>query len=158
MERHDSFILVIFGASGDLTKRKLIPALFALYKQNLLTEQFAILGVSRSDLSDTAFRERMSEGIKLYSEKQPEEKMLSSFCKNIHYQSLDAGNSPDYARLRTRLFQIDTELKTRGNYIYYLSTSPNLFPIITESLGNEDLNKEGNGSGWKRIVIEKPFG
>src|SRR5574341_256542 len=158
MERHDSFILVIFGASGDLTKRKLIPALFALYKQNLLTEQFAILGVSRSDLSDTAFRERMSEGIKLYSEKQPEEKMLNSFCKNIHYQSLDAGNSTDYTRLRTRIFQIETELKTRGNYIYYLSTSPNLFPTITESLGKQNLEKEVNGSSWKRIVIEKPFG
>lgn len=158
MERPDSFILVIFGASGDLTKRKLIPALFALYKQNLLPDRFAVLGVSRSDLSDTAFRERINEGIKLYSEKQPEEQMLNSFCKNIYYQSLDAGNSPDYARLRTRLFQIDTELKTRGNYIYYLSTSPNLFPTITELLGKQNLEKEGNSSSWKRIIIEKPFG
>ena len=158
MERPDSFILVIFGASGDLTKRKLIPALFALYKQNLLPDRFAVLGVSRSDLSDTAFRERMNEGIKLYSEKQPEEKMLNTFCKNIYYPPLDASNGSEYAKLKTRLFQIDAELKTHGNYIYYLSTSPNLFPAITESLGKQNLEKEGNGSSWKRIIIEKPFG
>src|SRR3970040_1473542 len=158
MERPDSFILVIFGASGDLTKRKLIPALFALYKQNLLSDRFALLGFSRSDLSDTAFRERMTEGIKLYCEKQPEEKILNPFCKNIYYQPLDASNGSEYTKLKTSLFQINAELKTHGNYIYYLSTSPNLFPAITESLGKQNLEKEGNGSSWKRIIIEKPFG
>ncbi|MCI0454444.1 MAG: glucose-6-phosphate dehydrogenase [Candidatus Dadabacteria bacterium] len=158
MERSPNFILVIFGASGDLTKRKLMPALYALYKQNLLSERFAILGTSRSALSDEAFRERIIEGIKIYGDKNAEEHMLHSFSKNVYYLPFDAAKNLDYPKLKARLSKIDDELKIEGNYIYYLSTSPNLFPIITESLGIEGLNKEGNGSGWKRIVIEKPFG
>jgi glucose-6-phosphate 1-dehydrogenase len=158
MERPDNFTLVIFGASGDLTKRKLMPALFALYKQNLLSERFAVLGTSRSELSDEAFRERIIEGIKLYGEKEADENMLHSFSKNVYYLPFDAAKSMDYPKLKARLSKIDYELKIKGNYIYYLSTSPNLFPIIADSLGKEGLNKEENSTGWKRIVIEKPFG
>ncbi len=158
MERSPNFILVIFGASGDLTKRKLMPALYALYKQNLLSERFAILGTSRSELSDEAFRERIIEGIKIYGDKNAEEHMLHSFSKNVYYLPFDAAKNLDYPKLKAKLSKIDDELKIGDNYIYYLSTSPNLFPTIAESLGKEGLNKEKYGDGWKRVVIEKPFG
>ncbi len=159
MERPENCIIVIFGASGDLTKRKLVPALFNLYHQKLLPEQFAILGVSRSSLSDDPFRERMTENIQLFAEEKPvNESDLKNFAKNLFYQSIDTSQAKDYEQVKSRLDELDKTFQIGGNYIYYLSTPPHLYEPITANLGQCGLNAQSAGASLKRIIIEKPFG
>lgn len=159
MEKPTQCVVVIFGASGDLTKRKLVPALFASFRQKLLPECFAVLGVSRTEFSDEEFRRRMIESVREYSEQKPvDAKLLDSFVKNLYYQAIDTSSADDYARVKTKLAEIDKKCHTGGNYVFYLSTPPSLYAIIPEHLGRQGLNRQGNGEGWKRIIIEKPFG
>lgn len=159
MKETDDHILVIFGASGDLTYRKLVPALFDLHAQNLLPEQFAILGVSRTQLSDNTFREKMKKGILSFANFGEELKdRIDEFLKRIYYQSLNTFEADDYANLKGRLEGLDNEIGTDGNYLYYLSTPPSLYKIIPENLARHELNKQKKSSAWKRIIIEKPFG
>ncbi|HCO68840.1 MAG TPA: glucose-6-phosphate dehydrogenase [Dysgonomonas sp.] len=150
-------VLVIFGASGDLTYRKLVPALFDLYIQDLLPENFRVLGVARSDFSDDSFRKKMSEGITNYSSLYHSRKEeLDYFLSSIHYLSINTDNPSDYSTLKSELEQLDTEYKTDGNYLFYLSTPPSLYPLIPRYLALQGLNKkEGK---IRRIIIEKPFG
>ncbi|MBI4228767.1 MAG: glucose-6-phosphate dehydrogenase [Deltaproteobacteria bacterium] len=159
MARPDNCVVVIFGASGDLTKRKLIPALYALYLQNELPKQFAVLGTSRTPISDPDFQKRIVEDVKTFSSKKPiDRKRLIEFSKNFYYQSLDATNADEYEILKKRLSDLSKKAKSNENYLYYLSTSPTLFPMIAENLGKKGLQKEKSGTGWKRITVEKPFG
>jgi len=159
MDKPDSCVVVIFGASGDLTKRKLMPALFALFKQGLLSDEFAILGTSRSPYSDDDYREKMREDIKTYGRaKGNDKKNLDSFVKHAYYLSMDASHPDEYKKLKSKLSVIDKEQGTKENYIYYMSTSPSLYKTIAENLGGKGLQAEGNGNGWKRIIVEKPFG
>lgn len=159
MAKPDNCVVVIFGASGDLTKRKLVPALYALYIQNELPKQFAVLGTSRSPISDIDFQKRIVEDIKAFGPKKPiDRKKLSEFSKNFYYQPLDATNADEFELLKNRLSDLSKRTKSNENYLYYLSTSPALFPTIAENLGKKGLQKEQNGTGWKRIIIEKPFG
>lgn len=149
--------LVIFGASGDLTYRKLIPAVFDLHKQGSLPANFAVLGVARSELSDNAFREKMKEGIKSFAiAKDISEEELNEFCKKLYYLSIDTKDANDYAKLKLRLEELDKSDNTAGNYIFYLSTPPSLYPLIPRFLAQQGLNKAENG--FRRIIIEKPFG
>lgn len=149
--------LIIFGASGDLTYRKLIPAVYDLYKQNSLPENFAVLGVARSPFTDETFREKMRDGIKQFAlAKNPSEEDLEIFCQKLHYLSINTDKGEEYAKLTERLRQIDESEKTAGNYIFYLSTPPAMYPLIPKYLAEQGLNKqEGN---FRRIIIEKPFG
>ena len=159
MKLPDNCTLVIFGASGDLTQRKLVPALFDLYQQNVLPKQFAVLGVSRTTFSDEAFQKRMIEGVKLYSKRKPVEmKLLRVFSKRLYYQSINTNDGAEYEKVKARLSEIDRELKTGENYIFYVSTPPSMYGIIPQHLGAQGLQHQGNGDGWKRIIIEKPFG
>ncbi len=159
MEKPQSCIVVIFGASGDLTKRKLMPAIYALYRQGLLPDRFAILGTSRSPYTDAAFRKKIVQDVKTYAGlKKKDLKQLTAFSKHIYYQANDATKLSDYDDLKTKLASIDKELRIGGNYIYYLSTSPSLYTKIAENLGAKELQVEKNGKQWKRIIIEKPFG
>ncbi len=159
MAQDNNCIIVIFGASGDLTKRKLMPAIYALYRQNLLPKNFAILGTSRSPYSDEAFRKKIVSDIKTYAKlKRADQKQLVHFSKHLYYQALDATKIEHYEDLKVRLSEIDKKLKVGGNYIYYLSTSPSLYTSIATNLGKKGLQTEGKNSSWKRIVIEKPFG
>lgn len=159
MERPDNCVVVIFGASGDLTKRKLVPALFALYLQNSLPEHFAVLGLSRSPVSDNDFQTRIIEDVKKFGGKGSiDDNKLLEFSKNFYYLPLDATNAAEYDILKNRLIELSKKIDSPNNYLYYLSTSPTLFPIIAENLGLKGLQKEGIGDGWKRIIIEKPFG
>lgn len=159
MTKPDNHILVIFGASGDLTYRKLVPALFDLYAQNLLPEKSAILGVSRTNFSDKDFRDKMKKGIGQFANfgKDQTDK-IDTFLPKLYYQSLNTFEAEEYAKLKDRLESIDTEMATGGNYLYYLSTPPNLYSIIPENLAAHKLNKQSNSKKWKRIIIEKPFG
>jgi len=153
MKQSESHILVIFGASGDLTKRKLIPALYELHTQQLLPEKLAVLGVSRTELSDSDFREKMKEFLSV----QPHnEKDIEAFLEHLYYQPLSTADSSEYSILKARLESLGKELSIPENYIYYLSTPPNLYQVIPQSLAEVGLNDSSRG--FKRLIIEKPFG
>lgn len=153
MKQSESHILVIFGASGDLTKRKLIPALYELHTQQLLPEKLAVLGVSRTDLSDSDFREKMKEFLSI----QPHnEKDIEAFLEHLYYQPLSTADYTEYPILKSRLESLGKELSIPENYIYYLSTPPNLYQVIPKSLAEVGLND--SSKGFKRLIIEKPFG
>lgn len=153
MKQSEPHILVIFGASGDLTKRKLIPALFELHTQNLLPEQFAVLGASRTNLTDQEFRERMME----FLPSQPQNlKDIEAFLEHLHYQAVSTADASDYPALKSRLDELRNQLSIPENYIFYLSTPPNLYEIIPQSLAEVGLNDATYG--FKRLIVEKPFG
>ncbi len=152
----DPLIFAIFGASGDLARRKLIPAVFDLFKRNYLPDHFALLGISRSNLGDEQFRERVffhNEFLDLSGETEETKK---AFANRLAYQTIDTNDSADYAKVKTRLEAMDAEFQTAGNCIYYLSTPPVLYDKIPAFLAEHGLNrKEGS---YRRLVIEKPFG
>ncbi len=159
MKKPENHILVIFGASGDLTLRKLVPALFDLYQQKLLPDAFAVLGVSRTELSDEAFRDKMKKGLDEFPNIKPSgngEEM--DFMKKLYYQPIETSDSADYAKLKNRLDTLDVQLQTGGNFIYYMATPPGLYEVIPKCLADHGLNKEGRQTGWRRLIIEKPFG
>ncbi|MFK7922587.1 MAG: glucose-6-phosphate dehydrogenase [Bacteroidia bacterium] len=152
-------ILTIFGASGDLTYRKLVPAIFDLYQQDFLPSCFAVLGISRTNFSDEAFREKMIEGIKNFSKTDTsDDARIASFAKMLFYISVQTKEVDDYAKVKAKLSELDSECGTQGNYIFYLSTPPSLYEVIPANLATHGLNQEEEGNGWKRVIIEKPFG
>jgi len=158
MKKPENLILVIFGASGDLTKRKLIPGLFDLYCQGLLPESFCILGVSRTNLSNQDFREKMDGSIVKYNKLNANNKnKRNEFCKLLYYEPIDTASEPDYMRIKKRLADLDNVHHTYQNFIFYLSTPPVLYDIIPRHLYSAGLSDEKRNS-FKRIVIEKPFG
>ncbi len=146
--------IVIFGASGDLTHRKLIPALYNLYKIGRLSENFSVLGVARSELNDETFREKMREALIHNEETTPE--TLDAFCSHLYYQAVNTSDAQDYGKLVPRLDDLHDKYKTCGNTLYYMSTPPSLYGVIPECLAAHGLNTEEYG--WKRIIVEKPFG
>lgn len=150
----DNNCIVIFGASGDLTHRKLIPALYNLYKIGRLSENFSVLGVARSDLNDETFREKMREALIHNEETTPD--TLDAFCSNLYYQAVNTSDAQDYGKLVPRLDELHDKYQTCGNTLYYMSTPPSLYGVIPECLAAHGLNTEEYG--WKRIIVEKPFG
>jgi glucose-6-phosphate 1-dehydrogenase len=149
MKSPDSHIIIIFGASGDLTKRKLIPAIYQLFVDSLLPENFAILGASRTELNDEEFRERMKEFL-------PQGDQLNTFLDKLYYQPIDPTDQKDFEILKSRLEQLRNKMGIPANYLFYLSTPPNLYGVIPEKLAAAGLNNADDG--FKRLVIEKPFG
>ena len=145
--------IVIFGASGDLTHRKLIPALYNLFKFGRLNK-FSVLGVARSELNDETFREKMREALLETEETTPE--TLDAFCSHLYYQAVNTSDAADYGKLVPRLKELHTKYQTNGNTLYYMSTPPSLYGVIPECLAAHGLNTEEDG--WKRIIVEKPFG
>lgn len=150
----DNNCIVIFGASGDLTHRKLIPALYNLYKIGRLSENFSVLGVARSELNDETFREKMREALIHNEETTPE--TLDAFCSHLYYQAVNTSDAQDYGKLVPRLDELHDKYQTCGNTLYYMSTPPSLYGVIPECLAAHGLNTEEYG--WKRIIVEKPFG
>lgn len=150
----DNNCIVIFGASGDLTHRKLIPALYNLFKIGRLSEHFSVLGVARSELNDETFREKMREALINNEETTPE--TLDEFCSHLYYQAINTSDAADYGKLVPRLDELHDKYQTCGNTLYYMSTPPSLYGVIPECLAAHGLNTEEYG--WKRIIVEKPFG
>ncbi|MGR5177702.1 glucose-6-phosphate dehydrogenase [Vibrio mediterranei] len=147
--------IVIFGASGDLTYRKLIPALYHLYASDQLPKSFAILGVSRTQYSDESYREKLKTSLQEMEKTEPE--TLDAFCNHLHYQAIDTSDTQDYAKLATRLDDVAHQYGfEQRNTLFYLATPPSLYSIIPASLAAHGLNDESQG--WKRLIIEKPFG
>ncbi len=152
----EPLIFAIFGASGDLAKRKLIPAVFDLFKREYLPDNFALLGISRSKMSDDEFRTKVfleNEFIDLSGET---EQTKSAFAERLSYQPIDTNAQEDYAKVKTRIEELDAKFKTAGNCIFYLSTPPVLYEKIPAFLAHHGLHKQ-EGS-YRRLVIEKPFG
>lgn len=148
-------ILVIFGASGDLTKRKLLPALFHLRQNNLLPEQFAIVGVARRPLGDE-FAKDMREGIVEFGGADASDPKLDEFVSHISYFPLNFDQSSDYAGLKAELDRIDKDRNIGGKRLFYLATAPEFFTGIIENLGAQGMAQPERGTA--SIVIEKPFG
>lgn len=154
MKKPDNNSLVIFGASGDLTHRKLIPALFHLFKNGRLADDFAILGVSRTEFTDEQYREKLSDI--LSRSENIEKSEMDEFFTHVYYQAIDTANVEDYAKVKVRLEEFEQTHHTHGNTLFYLSTPPSLYPVIPACLAAHGLNHQNNG--WKRLVVEKPFG
>ncbi|MDR1743148.1 MAG: glucose-6-phosphate dehydrogenase [Dysgonamonadaceae bacterium] len=149
--------LVIFGASGDLTYRKLLPAVFNLYVNHSLPEGYVVLGVSRTKYTDNAFRRKMKEGIREFSLfPKAEAKTINEFLSKVFYLSIQTDQSADYEILKNKLADLNEKFDLQKNCIFYLSTPPSLYPIIPKHLYSHGLTLEQKG--FRRIIIEKPFG
>ncbi|MFI5212185.1 MAG: glucose-6-phosphate dehydrogenase, partial [Ignavibacteria bacterium] len=155
MKKPQNCIITIFGASGDLTKRKLMPAIFELFKKDMLPEKFAVLGTSSSVLSDDKFRENMKAAI-IATDKDSDAKELDGFLQTLNYFPANFTEKDTYRKISERMKTLDNTCGNDCNYIFYLATIPGLFQTIISGLGEAGLNKSGNG--YRRIVVEKPFG
>src|SRR5882762_631033 len=151
--------VILFGASGDLAKRKVIPAMYDLAQHNSLGERYAIIGFARTPMTDESFRATIGEAAKTISEVGPiDPAKWNDFSSNLYYSAGEYGDLNSYAQLAKRLVEIDKEKKLGGNRLFYLSTPPEVYPDIVEQLGRAGLAKPSNPNSWVRIIIEKPFG
>jgi glucose-6-phosphate 1-dehydrogenase len=149
----DDCILVIFGASGDLTARKLFPALYSLAYRRLLPEHFAVVGISRTEETDDEFRERMKEAVQAHSRDEFRDDVWELLASGMRYVAMDFADEGREDMLAKTLTQLDEERGTRGNRVYYLATPPAAFETVVTALG-----KRRSAQGWVRLIIEKPFG
>jgi glucose-6-phosphate 1-dehydrogenase len=150
-------ILVIFGASGDLTKRLLMPALYNLACDGLLPQQFAILGIAMDEFTTESFRERMTAGIKQFStRKEFDAKTWDWLCPRLNYTPGKFDDPAAYARMSELVTQLDQQYQARGNVLFYMATPPSVFGLISDNL--ERAGFKTSSAGWKRIIVEKPFG
>jgi glucose-6-phosphate 1-dehydrogenase len=151
-------IMVIFGASGDLTKRKLLPALYTLARERLLPSAFAVVGFARRPIGDEGFREQMREGCEKHARRRPVDKTLwASFASGIYYHQGAFDDLGAYSTLKARLEEIDAKQGISANRLYYLSTPPSAYPQIIENLGKAGLVSRAY-QPFTRIIVEKPFG
>ncbi len=148
--------IVIFGASGDLTGRKLIPSLFNLYCKKRLPDNFRVVGVARRPWNDEKFRSDMESDLKEFAPKKYNAETWSEFAPNLFYQPGDLNVTEDIEQLKERLVDLEGQSEGPNNRIYYLAIAPRLYEVSIKNLGEAELVNESNG--WRRVVIEKPFG
>jgi glucose-6-phosphate 1-dehydrogenase len=149
--------MVIYGASGDLTKRKLLPALANLAQEGLLSRQFAIIGFSSDQMTTEAFREKLTTEMKAFAPESLNDELWKWFLERIYYVQGDFNDSAAYQRLKDEVAAAEKEHITQGNRFHYLAVAPAFFSTIVRKLGEAGLTKEINGN-WTRVIIEKPFG
>ena len=149
--------MVIFGASGDLTARKLVPALYDLAEGRRLPMEFAVVGVSRTEMSHEEFRKKLRVALDRQRPGRVSDEVWTSFCGSVFYLPGDSKDPQTYRELKNFLRDLDASKGTRGNRTFYLASSPSLVSPIVERLGEVGLN-EGESDGWARLVVEKPFG
>ena len=166
----DPCVMVIFGGTGDLTKRKLIPALYTLATGGLLSREFSVVGIGRTPLTSEAFREQLTQDMQRFATQKVDGARWADFASRIYYVQGDLQDPGLYERLGAQLTEIDTTHGTRGNYFYYLAINPEFFLTTIRQLDAQGLMKEGEGAaangagaagrahGWRRVIIEKPFG
>ncbi len=152
--------VVFFGASGDLFKRMLLPAMYSLRVRGILPNDFAIVGFSRTQFSDDDFRKYCKEQLDIFApdDAKPQAAVWEDFAKRLSYITADFNDQNCYATLAQRLHDNDDRLGTKGNRLFYLSTPPSVFPVIIDQLKEADLNPHEGQLGWSRIIVEKPFG
>ncbi|HEY7207304.1 MAG TPA: glucose-6-phosphate dehydrogenase [Gaiellaceae bacterium] len=149
----DPCVLVIFGASGDLTHKKLFPALYSLAYRRLLPERFAVLGVARTESSDDEFREDMRRAVEQHGRDELRDDVWDRLAAGMRYVSTDFADAEGEGHVADALARLDEERGTRGNRIYYLAVPPPAFPVIVEQMG-----RRRGDDGWVRVIVEKPFG
>lgn len=151
-------IIVIFGASGDLTKRKLIPALYLLRKGEKRRGNFVILGVGRTEYDNESFRSFIKEQLALFvRSEESDAESIEEFSSRVFYHSMDPGDSNQYPILKERLNELENDWNAT-NYLYYFSTPPKLYKVIPANLAVAGLTSENMGKGYRRVIVEKPFG
>jgi glucose-6-phosphate 1-dehydrogenase len=149
-------VIVIFGANGDLTRRKLMPALYRLAFDRRLSAGFAVIGISRTPISDEQFRERMRDAVQKFSEDTKfDEGVWNAFAAGLFYVAGDIGDAKLYQDVAARLSEIEEQRHTGGNVLFYLSTQPSQYAPAALGIGAAGM---GKGNGWRRLVAEKPFG
>lgn len=157
MDRPRNLIMVIFGASGDLTYRKLIPALYALYNQQMLPEKFHVVGTGRTVVSNTEFKAKMKDGIQKFSEKRHlNDDQIVEFISHLSYFTMDMHTPDEYLRLKDALTKLDIKDGNDSNCLFYLSLPPSMFGVLANNLGKAGLSNSSDG--FKRLIVEKPFG
>jgi glucose-6-phosphate 1-dehydrogenase len=149
----DPCALVIFGASGDLTHKKLMPALYSLMFRRLLPSRFAIVGVARSEENDESFREGMKQAVQQYARDEFRQDIWDELAAGMRYISTDFADESGEDQLHGLVDKLDGEMSLDGNRVYYLAVPPPAFPTIVEAIG-----KRKSGKGWTRLIVEKPFG
>jgi len=155
----DPCTIVIFGASGDLARRKLIPALYGLAAQNCLARRFAIIGFSRTPMTDEAFQTTAIESVKKFADANTlRDAECKEFAKALAYVAGEYHQPEAFANLKKKLDELDREHKLNGNRLFYLATPPDVYPGIIEQLAQAGLAKNPNGKSWTRVIIEKPYG
>ncbi|MCX6911210.1 MAG: glucose-6-phosphate dehydrogenase, partial [Verrucomicrobia bacterium] len=153
-------VVVLFGATGDLTSRKLVPALYNLAREGMLPAGFSILGFARRPKTDEQFRAEMLDAINKYSRLKPAlPEVWKHFGQAIGYHVAHLDDPAAYASLKRRLDDVDRQRGTQGNRLFYLATAPEFFPVIIQNLGAAGLIADpASRHPWTRVVIEKPFG
>ena len=155
----DPCTIVIFGASGDLARRKLIPALYGLAAQNCLARRFAIIGFSRTPMTDEAFQTTAIESVKKFADANTlRDAECKEFAKALAYVAGEYHQPEAFANLKKKLDELDREHKLNGNRLFYLATPPDVYPGIIEQLAQAGLAKNPNEKSWTRVIIEKPYG
>jgi glucose-6-phosphate 1-dehydrogenase len=154
----DSCAVVVFGATGDLTARKLVPALYNLARGRMLPGGFSVVGFARRPWSDEEFRARMKEAVAKYSRETMQDEVWDSFAQGLHYVSGKFDDIAAYGRLGERLMKQDAAHGAAGNRLFYLATPPDAYATIAHCLGQSGLVRGGQGGGWARLVVEKPYG
>src|SRR5215813_5087506 len=141
----DPCAMTIFGASGDLTKRKLIPALYNLARENFLSKEFAVVGFARREMTHETFRDKITQDMQEFATGQIDPDLWHWFIRRLYYLQGDLQDANAYQRLRDLLAQLDKDHGTRGNYLYYLATAPEYFAPVVQQLGAAKLLHEENG-------------
>lgn len=155
----DPCAIVFFGASGDLFKRMLMPAIYELRKNDILPASFGLIGFARSQYTDDEFREYCKKSVEEFSRSGPiDESLWADLEPRISYITADFNDTSHFETLRTRLSEYDDKLGTAGNHLFYLSTPPSVFPKIIDQVKRAKLDPPSNEKGYTRIIIEKPFG
>ena len=155
----DPCTIVIFGASGDLSRRKLVPALYSLAAQNCLARRFAIIGFARTPMTDEAFQQSAVDSVKKFADAGADSDVqCKEFSQALAYVAGEYHHPEAFEKLKHRLEDLDRAHKLNGNRLFYLATPPEVYPLIIEQLHKAGLAKHPNGESWVRIIIEKPFG
>lgn len=150
-------VIVIFGAAGDLTKRLLIPALYNLAQSQLLSKEFAIVGVAHTAMSQEDFRSKLTQEIHEFATVPVDDQLWQRIEQRLYYLSGEFQDANIYSQLQNLLTQVDQECGTQGNYLFYLATAASFFQDIIEQIGSSGLAREAEDH-WRRVIIEKPFG
>jgi glucose-6-phosphate 1-dehydrogenase len=155
----DPCAFVLFGATGDLAHRKVMPAIYQLWRTNLLPAEFSLVAVARRPYSDDAFRDEIHDSLAKYSRVQPiDEESWAKLAKRITYQQLDFADDAGFDKLGQKLDELDASCGTAGNRLFYLAVQPSQVTEIVRQMGRVGLDKEVRGAGWRRLIVEKPFG
>ncbi|HEX5589608.1 MAG TPA: glucose-6-phosphate dehydrogenase [Candidatus Limnocylindrales bacterium] len=154
----DPHVMVLFGATGDLSHRKVFPALAQLWRTNLLPQDWMLVAVGRRPYDDASFRAEVAKSLERFSRVALDPEVARQFLGRIVYHQGDFADEAAFDRLTARLDELDREHGTHGDRLFYLATQPSAFPLIVGQLGRCGLDHEVHGGGWRRIVIEKPFG